>query len=463
MPVRSSVSSTCPWSLFGSLLFDRRGAYGVAILASAGFGLVTFAADGSAFGNRRTDPIEIQLAIWGLHTGALLLVGLLSSTLAGELRIADQSLRDSRSRLTRLEFLHQRTVDSLTSGLMTTDTDGRVMSCNPEGERILGVAASEIVGKALGTVVEGFSSILAEGSVEARTRERVTRKRDGGRLQYLGVARSALRSESGAPEGHVVIFQDVTQVVELEDQLARNARLAGVGELSASIAHEIRNPLAAISGSVEMLEGEAPAEERHRLRAIVLREIARLDRLIGDFLVYARPSEARFEAVGLEALLAEIVESAKTAGTRVRAECASGLFVEADRDQLQQVLWNLLRNADQAMAGEGSAVLAARSLADASQGAPKAGRSSSGEGLQFVEISVSDTGTGIAPEALERIFDPFFTTKPEGTGLGLPTVHRILEAHRATIQVESRVGCGTTMRLLFPRIDPPRESAGERA
>jgi two-component system sensor histidine kinase PilS (NtrC family) len=444
-----------PLVVFGSSLFDRRGGYGVALAASFGFALVVLGAEGSAFGSGSSDPLEVKLAIWGVHTGALLLVGLLSSTLAGELRAADQRLRDSRTELSRLEFLHERTVESLTSGLMTTDVAGHVTSCNPEGQRILGQGAAELLGRPLGEIVEGFSGLMEEQTPEGRSRRRVTRLGEDGHSQFLGVALSALRSQAGQPDGHVVIFQDVTDVVELEAQLARNARLAGVGELAASIAHEIRNPLAAISGSVEMLEAEAPPEERSRLRAIVLREITRLDRLIGDFLVYARPSETRLGPVEIAPLVSEIALGAKAARTEMEVDVPDGVRILADRDQLQQVLWNLIRNADQAMDGRGTVGVVVRTVAAAPQAGSEADRRSSGEGVRFVEIAVTDNGSGIETAVLERIFDPFFTTKPEGTGLGLPTVHRILEAHHATIQVESRVGAGTTMRLSFPALDLP--------
>ncbi len=441
-----------PLVVLGSVLFDRRGGYATALAASLGFAAVVLAASPSAFGDNRADPLEIKMAIWGVHTGALLLVALLSSTLVGELRVAGERLRASRSELSKLSLLHERTVESLTSGLMTTDAAGLVTSCNPEGERLLGRTEKELLGKPIRDIADGFALLLSAGQATGRARQRLVRALDAGGEQHLGVAISDLRSQAGEADGHVVIFQDVTQVVELEAQLQRNARLVGVGELAASIAHEIRNPLAAISGSVEMLEAEAPAEERSRLRAIVLREIARLDRLINDFLVYARPSEAKLRAVELGPLLAELVEGACAAKTRIRANAQADVMIEADRDQLFQVLWNLIRNADQAMGGHGEVEVTTQVVDPGAQAPSEAGRRSD-EGVRLVEIAVRDTGAGIEPAALERIFDPFFTTKAEGTGLGLPTVHRILETHNATIQVESRVGEGTIMRLHFPLLD----------
>ena len=439
-----------PIVVLGSILFQRRGGYLAACAASLGFALVVDVAPPSPFDGRAPDAMEVKLAIWGVHTGALLLVALLSSTLSRELRAADENLRASRSELYRLEALHERTVECLTSGLVTADDHGLVTSCNPEGEHILQRQASELLGLTLDEISEGLGELAERGLAVGRARTRLRRIDGDGRVQYLGVGVSGRRGENGEPDGHVLIFQDVTEVVELEAQLQRSARLAGVGELAASIAHEIRNPLAAISGSVEMLDAEAPAEERTQLMTIVLREISRLDGLIGDFLVYARPAAPKRVAMRLAPVVEHVVKVARGEGTTIHCDIPDELLIEADPDQLEQVLWNLIRNAIQALDGSGEVILSARAIAPESQATSRSDRRTGEEGRRLVEIAVSDTGIGIEPETLERIFDPFFTTKRKGSGLGLSTVHRILEAHRATIQVESHPGEGTTFLLQFP-------------
>ena len=434
-----------PIVVLGAILFDRRGGYGAAVAASIGFaGVVTFGQGGSG---AVIDSADVKFAIWGMHTGGLVLVAMLSTTLARELRTADADLEASRAALTRLEALHQRTIESVTSGLLTTGFRGRVVSCNPEGEMILGLPSDRILGRAAGELLPGVAALM-DGPADPQRRER-TRLRlslPDGRVQHLGVAVSVLRSVEGKPDGHVVIFQDVTKVVELEAELQRSARLAGVGELAASIAHEIRNPLAAISGSVEMLEQNGEPEDRKRLHAIVLREIDRLDRLISDFLLYARPNPPKLETVGLAELFQEFEEVDSGSTGRLRCEAPPGLTVEADSAQLRQVLWNLIRNARDASPDGAEVCVSARALDPQETGKP--GRNTSEEG-RGVEITVSDAGEGIGPEALDRIFDPFFTTKEEGTGLGLATVHRILDAHEAAVHVESRPGVGTTFHLSF--------------
>ncbi len=439
-----------PIVVMGAILFGRRGGYGTAILASAGFAAVVAYAPPSPFDTRLPDPMEVKVAIWGVHTGALLLVSLLSSTLAHELRRAGEDLHRSRVQLERLGHLHERIVDSLTSGLLTTDSAGQVRSCNPEATQILGGNAAEWIGKPLGSVIPGAER-LAEPGAEARgrSRSRLTRETASAPVQHLGVAVSPLKTKSGGHDGHVVIFQDVTAVVELENELQRSARLAGIGELSASIAHEIRNPLAAISGSVQMLSKDAHGEDRDRLMAIVLREIGRLDQLIADFLQFARPAPPSFSSVELGSLLEDIRALATAEGWTVELDGVAGLEVTADEDQLRQVFWNLIRNAGQASGDRGIVRVRARVEREAAQAVRTGGRNAPVGGCGSVEVEVSDRGEGISPDRLDRIFDPFHTTKEGGSGLGLSTVHRILEAHGATVQVESVLGQGTTFRLNF--------------
>jgi two-component system sensor histidine kinase PilS (NtrC family) len=250
-----------------------------------------------------------------------------------------------------------------------------------------------------------------------------------------------------------------------------------VGELAAKMAHEIRNPLAAISGSIQILmpalerqRGEGAAtgdEEPRRLADIVLRETDRLNDLINDFLHYARPQPARRAPILLDALVGEVgslLRASLAPSILVEIDAEPGLRIEADADQLRQVLWNLCRNSLEALPEAGGTLrIAARGLGGgAPQGAAPALRNPGpGEGLAAspgrtgiahaaVELCVSDTGIGIPPELQPRIFEPFFTTKAEGTGLGLATVHRIVENHGGTLHVRSEVGRGTEFRIRLP-------------
>lgn len=452
-----------PITLWGAMLFDRRGAYAAAVLSSGGYALALAAAERwgvrEVFGTSSGAPLS---ALWVVHTSALLLVALLSSALVRELRVTGAALEESATDLDRLRRLHERTVDSLTSGLLTTDREGRVTSFNPEAERITGCSEAQVLGAELESVLPGVSPLVMGGEdLREGRRVRTSYHKSDGAERHVGLAGSVLRDPGGGADGYVVIFQDVTDVVEMEHDLRRSERLAVAGRLAADMAHEIRNPLAAISGSIEMLRdglGESADDaERHRLMGIVLREVERLDRLIADFLAYARPAPPQPSPLALrpavEELLAMFTASPAGAGVETRIQVPRELGVHADPRQLRQLLWNLVLNAAQAMPGGGRLEIAARRVPEApSQGGSAADRNGNGAEKESgeVEISVSDTGVGIPPEALERIFDPFFTTKRNGSGLGLATVHRVVDGHGGTLRAESRMGEGTCFRIRLP-------------
>jgi two-component system sensor histidine kinase PilS (NtrC family) len=439
-----------PITVFGAVLFDRPGAYGSALLCSAAYGA-------SLAWPERT-PAEVGFALWCAHTGALLVVALLASALAREVRVIGARLDASRARLRALASLHERTVECLSSGLLTTDAAQRVTFFNPQAERITGLRASQALGRPLDEVLPGAGALARDGE-GAGARARLQLPGPGAEPRHLGLAVSLLRGEPGHPPGHVVIFQDVSAVVRMEQELRRRERLAGVGELAASIAHEIRNPLAAISGSVELLRSGGGEQESARLMEIVLREIGRLDALIRDFLQFARPAPPKLAAVALPALfddVARMLAASVPEGARLEVEADAGALALADATQLRQVVWNLLRNAFEALEGPGVVRLSASRVAGEPQGAAAAGRKLPPEAPGSVEIVVADTGRGIPLTELERIFDPFYTTKADGTGLGLPTVHRIVESHGGALSVESQPGVGTRFRVRLPAAGSPR-------
>jgi two-component system sensor histidine kinase PilS (NtrC family) len=246
----------------------------------------------------------------------------------------------------------------------------------------------------------------------------------------------------------------------MESNLRRSERLAAIGELSASIAHEIRNPLASISGSIEMLQAgrkRAVGEIDHeQLMRIVLREIDRLDHLIADFLHYARPGPLVPERISVRELVGDVLKMfdvVRPDGIETIISISDGLFVTADSRQLQQVLWNLVLNACQAMPQGGRLEISAQCLSgnDSQEGSPKGRLVEEGEEkTTWLEVAVSDNGVGIPEDVMDRIFDPFFTTKPSGSGLGLSTMHRIIEDHQGIIRLESSLGVGTTVRIRIP-------------
>ncbi len=447
--------------VFGAIVAGRAGSFGAAAACSLLHGAL-LAAEGTGILPQRVTPATegpLLLVFWSVHSAALAVVALLASHLSRELATADAELDASRSEVLRLRSHHERIVQSLLSGLLTTDPQGRITSFNPEAERITGRDAVEVIGLDIDDVIPGARSRVVDPPLASsdlpNPRLRLSFADREGEELHLGIAGSVLRDARGEPRGSVVIFQDVTRVVEMEAELRRSERLAAAGRLAADIAHEVRNPLAAISGSIQMMlcgSREASPEDA-RLMEIVLRETDRLNALITDFLQYAHPRPPKPEPLDLAKLVDEVLRMASNAasGVETGTEVPAQLRVEADPAQLRQLLWNLCSNAIQAMP-EGGRLCVAASAAEAPQDERSSGRNvAEMEGLSWVEVRVSDSGVGIAPEDCDRIFDPFFTTKETGTGLGLATVHRIVEGHGGILRVESALDSGTTFRVLLPQ------------
>ena len=362
------------------------------------------------------------------HSAAFLAVALLSRRLAAEVQAGREELQE-------LGELHKRIVENVSSGLLTVTRAGRITSFNQEAERITGFRAEDVVGLPL----EQLFPTLGEIEAGERQRRIQVQFRDrSGRTLHLGMSLSRLRNAAGAEEGAILIFQDLTQLVEMEEQLRRSERLGAVGQLAAGLAHELRNPLASLSGAVELLAADLPKTDRHSLTLsqIVQRETARLNRLVSDFLTYARPGPGHSVPVPLRALLEELaalVARDATLGVEVDVRVPAELAALGNPDQLRQVFWNLVRNAAESEPRDRKVHVSAR-------------LSAPGE----IEVLVEDQGCGIAPESMERLFEPFHTTKAKGTGLGLATVHRVVEAHGGRIGVTSELGRGTAVRVVLP-------------
>jgi two-component system sensor histidine kinase PilS (NtrC family) len=443
--------------VYAAVLLSGRGAMFCAGAAGVAYAAVLVAEHSGWLGLSATVPDAVLAMRWVVHTGALLVVATLAGFMVGELERADEALNQRTSDLAALRTLHERTVESLMSGLLTTDREGHITSFNREAERITGLSRDRALGSAVAKVLPGVEAVSVVDSSEAPVRSRIPYDGPGGSRLYLGVGAYVLRDAEGQTEGRVIIFQDVSEVVEMESQLRRSERLAAVGQLSASIAHEIRNPLAAISGAIQMLEASSDrGPDPVRLMNIVLREVDRLNHLITDFLEYARPAPVEWEQADLAPIIEEvagIVGMSHEGRIGLEVSVEPGLEATVDPRKIRQVVWNLLLNASEALTDGGRLAVVARSLrGDPTQGADSADRMEAEEKPAWAEIAVMDDGTGIEPELAERIFDPFFTTKAGGSGLGLPTVHRIVEEHGGSMRLErGQGGWSTVFRVLLPK------------
>jgi two-component system sensor histidine kinase PilS (NtrC family) len=350
--------------------------------------------------------------------------------------------------------LHQDIVRSLASGLITIAPDGTVLTANQAAADILRRAVAELPGQPIDTVMPGLLARIAESaSGELRRADLAL-----GEIT-VGVTVSPLRDVRDQVIGRVVSFQDLTELRQLEQHMRRAERLATVGQLAAGVAHEIRNPLASISGSIELLRQTPQASDEDRaLMAIVHREIQRLNSLIGDLLDYANPRPSQRVEIDLCLLVRETAQVARAdpafAAVTLEVDAEGPLSLCADPSKLRQVVWNLLRNAADAAGGHVRVAVHRASApgapgpAAARGGVADEGRPGSRRAL--ATIAIADDGPGIPPELIGRIFDPFFTTKPRGTGLGLAICHAIVAEHGGRIVVDSEVGRGTTLHVALP-------------
>jgi two-component system sensor histidine kinase PilS (NtrC family) len=380
-----------------------------------------------------------------VYLAGVVSVGALGSTLSTQTRRAGERLARHQQMAGDLALLHQNTIRCLSSGLVTVTLDGAITSINEAACDILGVTELAALGQPLANRIPNLKPVLDEvGPVGSVRRHEVDAIRVDGSLRRLGVSATPLSDHSAQIIGRVIHFQDLTELRRMEQAVQRSERLASIGRLAAGIAHEIRNPLASISGSVEVLKSLPGADtETRQLVDIAVREVDRLDRLISDLLDYARPRTEERQPLDLGEMIGEIGLSIeherRDRNISVAVDAEPGVGIDGASGQIRQVLWNLIRNAIDAMPSGGTLRMAS-SLEELTGGHREA------------VVTVSDTGVGIPEEDLDRIFEPFFSTKPNGTGLGLATVARIVEDHRGNIDMQSDQGKGTTFTVRFPAI-----------
>lgn len=379
-----------------------------------------------------------------LNIFAYYLTAFLTGYLAERARISETALHEKEIDYEELERLNSSIVSNLDSGLLTLNIEGRVRVFNRYASELTGMTQEEAYDRSLTDIIPGLSPPESDRSFVER-----------GEMEYQGPLGNKMilefktvplfdRDENRA--GVIVALQDITKFKKMEAELKKADRLAAIGELSARIAHEIRNPLASISGSVQLIaQGERVDLNDRKLLEIVLRETDRLNELIRDFLAYARPTPPLKMPILLKQFLSDLAALLLTdprfGNVIISNDYHNDLTINADRDQFQQVFWNLLVNAAEAMPTGGSIRVGAEVLSNEDLGIYLG---------DVVKITVSDDGKGMDRKDMTKVFEPFFTTKPGGTGLGLATVYRIVEAHAGIIQVDSINGNGTTFTIYLP-------------
>ena len=390
-------------------------------------------------------PLRVALFTVGLNSFGFFAVATLTGYRAEGLRRADAQLQRASSELADVQAFSRHVVDSLTSGLATTDMTGRVITYNRAAEAITGTTASEAIGQPapavlqLPVALDGLFGPPSGRPKQTRVEYGYTR-RDGRQIE-LGLSAAPLMTPRGET-GFILTFQDVTESRKLEREARVQQRLAAVGEMAAGIAHEIRNPLASMSGSIQILRAELPlTDEQGQLMDIVIRESERLNDTIRSFLAYARPQRQAMRHMDVRQVLTDTARllqnsTERSEGHRIAVDVpAEAVDFQADEGQIRQIVWNLATNGLRAMPDGGTLRLAATPPS---------------EGTPYLVISVSDEGVGIAPEELDGIFQPFRGGFDRGSGLGLSIVHRIVTDYSGEVRVRSKKGAGTTVEVRFP-------------
>jgi two-component system sensor histidine kinase PilS (NtrC family) len=367
---------------------------------------------------------------------------LLTSYLSEKLQKTSKELDANRLNLAELRALNQNVVESIPSGLITLSPEGVATFINPAGCFILRRDAQEIVGHPIAELGFGdgeweqLRDTLRSGAVIRREKNDVLIDDE---LRTIGFAVTPLNTIEGAASGYTLIFQDLTEMKTLEAELRLKDRMAAVGELSAGIAHEIRNPLAAIAGSVQVLKkSTALNPQEQRLMSIILKESERLNKSIADFLRFVKPQEKRPAEFDIAASLAETLDLLRNspelaANHTIEDEILPPSYtIIGDSDQIRQVFWNIARNAVQAMPNGGTLRVTAVAAAD------------------HYNITFSDNGRGMNEADQRRLFQPFRTNFPTGTGLGMAISYRIVQEHGGRIEVSSHEGTGTSITVSLP-------------
>ncbi len=447
----------------GSILLYRPGGLLVASSSSILYGLLLdlhYFGMLHPLGSRLSYPEQYQRAYLFytilVNIAAFYLVAYLSSYLSEQAKKSRVELSAKQRDIDKLEVLNESIIKSIPSGLIVLDGDDRIILCNPAAEQIFGIKVHHATGshihEVLPFVKDHLTKLRAPSAGPIKKHPPLMDlpfTRAEGTELHLRLSLSPLRLPLGEEKGLILIFHDVTQVKRIEEEMKKVEGLALIGELAAGVAHEIRNPMASISGSIQMLkDGLEEDDVNTRLMGIISREINRLNHLVNDFLIFARPKKISVKKFNLNQLILESLELFQNSQhwdgkTKIITNFKEDIALESDPEQIKQVLWNLLLNASEAMAEGGS--LYALTYAEVNGSEPHE---------RTVKIVVRDTGTGFDEGVIPHLFTPFVTTKEGGSGLGLAIVKRVVEGLDGTVLGGNHPEGGAEVTISLPQVPP---------
>lgn len=382
--------------------------------------------------------------IVSFHIVAFLVVGLLASRLS-ERRNSGEQLEATEKSLASLRVLHERIIESIRSGLITTDLDGNIITFNSAATEITGLTSAEARTRSVHSVFGDITEAIELSLEAAENGEHVPRFEadlitpDGFAVK-IGYGITQLFSENSETTGLIITFQDLTEIRSMEESVKRKDRLAAVGRVAAGLAHEIRNPLGAMRGAIQVLESNTERGSMNaELMEIILKESDRLNSIITNFLSYARPPASEFVQTDISEAVRELLKllrhspDVESHHELIDDSGTESIMIAADPAQLRQIFWNLARNSMQAMPNGGKFCIGLERIPN-----------------NRVRITIEDTGKGMSPEQVEQLFEPFSNSTSGGTGLGLSIVYQIVRDHNGVINVRSLEGKGTTITIDLP-------------
>jgi len=382
-----------------------------------------------------------------VNVAAFYLVGFLSGFLSEQVRKGRAELKVKQKDIADLEMLKENIIQSISSGLVALDERAKIIVFNRGAERIFNIDSRDAIRKDINDIIPFIMPYL-KGDNPNKFSQLSHKRSDGQQIDLL-LSISPLQEQDGSKKGEILVFQDTTRIREMEREVKRMEDLALLGELAAGIAHEIRNPLASISGSIQVLNDSFPGEDariNRRLMGIILREIGRLNHLVNDFLQFARPQRIEIEEFDLNQLIMDTLFVFQNSQDRykhldVETEFFSPLRIKSDPQQLKQVFWNIFLNACEAMPDAGLIRVSTDRFSEFN---------GKGESRDVVMVKTEDKGPGIDPKVIKDMFRPFSTTKKDGSGLGLAIVKRIVEGLGGEVSGRNLVQGGAAITILLP-------------
>ena len=373
-----------------------------------------------------------------IHIISFYIIALLTSYAARQEKKTRELLAEKESAFDQLGLLHKSIIESVDTGILTVDLHGNIKSFNTGAEKITGFLRSKIINKKINDVFPVLSNML----------NKEDQWKQGGRFEaadsgkILGCSLSPLVGSNRKKIGNILIFQDLTVIKEMEQQIEKNKRLAFAGEMAAGFAHEIRNPLASISGPIQMLSKDLRLDQTDRkLMQIILRGKDRLEGFVKDFLLLARPKQSERKDINIKVIIDDVLESLRFSPEwhehiEVNMNLCNQTNIYGNTAEIRQMIWNLILNAIQSMHDGGRLKIETRQVFN--------------DNKKYLELLISDNGCGIEEKNQDRVFEPFYTTKETGTGLGMAIVNRIVESHTGKIRIKSKLGKGTDCIVLLP-------------